>query len=93
MDTKPTPTPPMMRKATSCAKLVLSAHPIAQMQKNTAAISIVFFLPMASLVIPAKLAPAMEPMRAQPTYHPCCMVSSENCCVTIPIVPDITAVS
>ena len=38
-------------------------------------------------------APMIEPMRAHPTYQPCCMVSSENCCVTLPVVPDITALS
>lgn len=87
------PIPPMILKHTSCVKLEQSMHPMAQALKRTAAISMVFFLPMASLMLPAKDTPAIDPMRAQPTYQPCCKVSSENCCVTMPIVPEITAVS
>lgn len=87
------PIPPVILKQTSCTKLEQAAHPSAHILNRVAAMSIVFFLPMLSLSDPANITPMIEPMRAHPTYQPCCMVSSENCCVTLPIVPDITAVS
>ena len=55
--------------------------------------SIVFFLPMLSLSVPAKRTPIIEPTRAHPTYHPCCIVSRLNWPETLLMVPDITAVS
>lgn len=69
------------------------AQPIAVHEKKTAEMSIVIFLPNPSLKIPATATPMIEPIRAQPTYHPCCIVLRENCLATSDTVPEITAVS
>ena len=85
--------PPVILKPTSWTKLLLAAHPMAQKLNRVAAMSIVFFLPMPSLMEPATITPNIEPMSAQPTYQPCCIVSRANWLVTLLIVPEITAVS
>ena len=61
--------------------------------KQTAAISIVFFLPRKSLSNPAMATPMIEPIKAQPTYHPLEMSSSPNWELTSAVVPEMTAVS
>ena len=83
----------MILKHTSWTKPALAAQNIADRQKRVAAMSIVFFLPMLSLSVPAKRTPIIEPTRAHPTYHPCCIVSRLNWPETLLMVPDITAVS
>ena len=93
METIPIPTPPIIRKTTSWKKLLHKAHPAADMQNRTAAASIVLFLPALSDMMPATDTPAIEPIRAHPTYHPCSSVSSPNRVVTLDIVPEMTAVS
>ena len=69
------------------------AQPMAERLNMNAAKSIAFLRPRRSLMTPAEATPAMEPMRAQPTYQPSCIVSSPNWDETIDVVPEITAVS
>ena len=82
-----------MRYTTSMVNVVEMAHPAAETVKSTAEMNIVGLRPRRSLMMPATLTPAMDPMRAQPTYHPWFMTSRLNCRPTWSMVPDITAVS
>ena len=93
IDTMPIPNPPTMRKITSCVKSWLTAHPIAEMEKRKADMSMVFFLPRKSDIIPAMRTPRMEPIRAHPTYQPSPPVVRPNCIFTTSVVPEMTAVS
>ena len=69
------------------------AQPMAERLNINAAKSMAFLRPRRSLIIPAEATPAIDPIRAQPTYQPSCIVSSPNWEVTIDVVPEITAVS
>lgn len=87
------PNPPMILKTTSWLKSPQTAQPMAETLNIRAEMSIVFFLPRWSLIIPAVITPRIEPIRAQPTYHPSAIVVSRNWFFTISVVPEITAVS
>src|SRR5574344_1658984 len=93
MDTMPIPKPPIILYITKSVNPTHSAQPIAEMLNRTEAMNIVFFLPRLSLSTPAIITPSMEPMRAQPTYQPCCITVRPNWVVTEVVVPEITAVS
>ena len=93
METTPMPTPPTMRYITSSVSDMAIAQPIEPAVNSTADRSMVGRRPRRSLSMPATATPNIEPMRAQPTYHPCIMESRWNCSVTWSMVPDITAVS
>ena len=80
----------------SCVNWVkswLNAQPMADTEKRTAAMSIVFLRPRKSDSMPATSTPTMEPMSAQPTYQPSMPVERPNCIFTTSVVPEITAVS
>ena len=87
------PNPPMILKTTSWLKSPQTAQPMAETLNIRAEMSIVFFLPRWSLIIPAVITPRIEPIRAQPTYQPSAIVFSWNWFLTISVVPEITAVS
>ena len=70
METTPIPTPPMMRYITSSLKEDANAQPMADAENSMAERIIVFFRPPLSLRIPAQATPPIEPINAQPTYHP-----------------------
>ena len=93
METIPIPTPPTMRKMTSWVKSPQTAQPMADMENRRADMSMVFLRPRKSESMPATSTPAMEPMRAQPTYQPSPPVVRPNCILTISVVPEMTAVS
>ncbi|MPN01791.1 hypothetical protein SDC9_149003 [bioreactor metagenome] len=71
----PIPNPPTIRQITKSKKEAEIAHPIADMENKTAEISMVTFLPIQSLNRPANITPTIEPINAQPTYHPSCILS------------------
>src|SRR5690606_40955213 len=68
------------------------AQPAAETKNNKAEITIAFFLPKASLIHPATRTPKMDPIKAELTYQPWVTAFKLNCSVTIPMVPEITAV-
>ena len=71
----PMPTPPIMRYTTSWSKVAQTAHPTAETVNSSAESIITGLRPRRSLSTPATDTPAIEPMRAQPTYQPWLMGS------------------
>ncbi len=68
-------------------------QPIAELEKRIAENNKTIFLPKRSLNFPATATPIIEPTKAQPTYQPVLTSFKLNWAETLPIVPEITAVS
>ena len=66
---------------------------MAEIENRTAEMSMVFFRPRKSDIMPATSTPMIEPMRAHPTYQPSPPVVRPNCDFTTSVVPEMTAVS
>jgi hypothetical protein len=92
-DAAPTPKPPMNRKIMNSVRFLGSAVPRAETRKSTAEIIKTFFLPIRSLMVPAKAAPKTQPTSAQDATQPTPFGSSSKRASSGPIAPDITPVS
>ena len=93
IEVKPTPTPPIIRKRMNWVKLAGKAVPMADIRNKTAAKSNDFFRPSELLKKAANTAPAMQPTKALDAAQPIAALLKSKCCLRLPMVPEITAVS